>query len=80
VSPARLKALTPLGASLVANQLHRACLEVGAVVAMFEREFAARAFANVYAWHTDLGPEERAAIEHAIGARERWIKERRVPS
>jgi len=24
--------------------------------------------------------KERTAIEHAIGARERWIKERRVPS
>jgi aspartyl/asparaginyl beta-hydroxylase (cupin superfamily) len=30
--------------------------------------------------HADLRTEERAAIEHAIGARERWIKERRVPS
>lgn len=30
--------------------------------------------------HADLRPDERAAIEHAIGARERWIRERRVPS
>ncbi len=48
VNPAKLKALTALGASLVANHLHRVCPEVGAVVAMLEREFAARAFANVY--------------------------------
>ena len=30
--------------------------------------------------HPDLRPEERAAIEYAIGIRERWIRERRVPS
>jgi lysine-specific demethylase/histidyl-hydroxylase NO66 len=48
VNPAKLKALTALGASLVANYLHRVCPEVGAVVAMLEREFSARAFANVY--------------------------------
>ncbi len=48
VNPAKLKALTALGASLVANHLHRVCPEVGAIVAMLEREFSARAFANVY--------------------------------
>jgi hypothetical protein len=48
VNPAKVKALLGLGASLVANQLHRVCPEVGAVVAMLEREFAARAFANAY--------------------------------
>jgi ribosomal protein L16 Arg81 hydroxylase len=48
VNPAKLEALTALGASLVANHLHRVSPEVGAVVAMLEREFAARAFANVY--------------------------------
>ena len=48
VNPAKLKALTALGASIVANHLHRVCPEVGAVAAMLEREFAARAFANVY--------------------------------
>jgi ribosomal protein L16 Arg81 hydroxylase len=47
-SPAKVKALMGLGASLVANHLHRVCPEVGAVVAVLEREFAARAFANVY--------------------------------
>jgi bifunctional lysine-specific demethylase and histidyl-hydroxylase NO66 len=47
-SPAKVNALTSLGASLIANQLHRVCPEVGAVAAMLEREFAARAFANVY--------------------------------
>jgi aspartyl/asparaginyl beta-hydroxylase (cupin superfamily) len=30
--------------------------------------------------HPDLRPEERAAVEYAIGIRERWIRERRVPS
>jgi bifunctional lysine-specific demethylase and histidyl-hydroxylase NO66 len=48
VSPAKVKALMGLGASLIANHLHRVCPEVGAVAAMLEREFAARAFANVY--------------------------------
>ncbi|MGH8242362.1 MAG: JmjC domain-containing protein [Steroidobacteraceae bacterium] len=48
INPAKVKALMGLGASLVANQLHRVCPEVGAVAAMLEREFAARAFANVY--------------------------------
>ena len=48
VNPAKLKALTALGASIVANHLHRVCPEVGAVAAMLEREFAARAFANMY--------------------------------
>jgi ribosomal protein L16 Arg81 hydroxylase len=48
VNPAKVKALTNLGASLVANQLHRVCPEVGAVAAMLEREFAARVSANVY--------------------------------
>jgi bifunctional lysine-specific demethylase and histidyl-hydroxylase NO66 len=48
VNPAKLEALTALGASVVANHLHRVCPEVGAVTAMLEREFAARAFANVY--------------------------------
>jgi ribosomal protein L16 Arg81 hydroxylase len=48
VNPAKVKALMGLGASLVANQLHRVCPEVGAVVGMLEREFAARVVANVY--------------------------------
>jgi lysine-specific demethylase/histidyl-hydroxylase NO66 len=48
VNPAKVKALMGLGASLVANQLHRVCPEVGAVATMLEREFAARVFANVY--------------------------------
>ena len=48
VNPAKVKALLGLGASLVANHVHRVCPEVGAVTAMLEREFAARAFANVY--------------------------------
>jgi hypothetical protein len=48
VNPAKVKALMGLGASLVANQLHRVCPEVGTVVNMLEREFAARVVANVY--------------------------------
>jgi ribosomal protein L16 Arg81 hydroxylase len=48
VNPAKVKALLGLGASLVANQLHRVCPEVGAVAGMLEREFAARVSANVY--------------------------------
>lgn len=48
VNPAKVKALMGLGASVVANQIHRVCPEVGAVAAMLEREFAARASANVY--------------------------------
>ncbi len=48
VNPAKVKALLGLGASLVANQLHRVCPEVGAVANLLEREFAARVSANVY--------------------------------
>jgi ribosomal protein L16 Arg81 hydroxylase len=47
-NPAKVKALMGLGASLVANHVHRVCPEVGAAVTMLEREFAARSFANVY--------------------------------
>jgi hypothetical protein len=48
ISPPKVKALLGLGASLIANQVHRVCPEVAAVTAMLEREFSARAFANVY--------------------------------
>lgn len=48
VNPAKVKALMGLGASLVANHLHRVCPEVAAVTGMLEREFAARVVANVY--------------------------------
>ena len=48
VNPAKAKALIGLGASLVANHLHRVCPEVGAVARMLAEEFAARTFANVY--------------------------------
>jgi len=47
-NPAKVKALIGLGASVVANQLQRVCPEVGEVATMLEREFAARASANVY--------------------------------
>jgi ribosomal protein L16 Arg81 hydroxylase len=48
VSPPKVKALMGLGASLIANHLHRVCPEVSAVVAILERQFAARVVANVY--------------------------------
>jgi ribosomal protein L16 Arg81 hydroxylase len=46
--PAKVKALLDLGASLIANQVHRVCPELGAIAHMLEREFAARVAANVY--------------------------------
>ncbi len=46
--PAKVKALLGLGASLIANHLHRVCPEVGAIAHLLEREFAARVAANVY--------------------------------
>jgi ribosomal protein L16 Arg81 hydroxylase len=48
VNAARVKTLLGLGASLVANHLHRVCPEVAAAGQMLEREFAARVAANVY--------------------------------
>jgi hypothetical protein len=48
MNPAKVKALMGLGASLVANHIHRVCPEVGAVARMLERELAARVVANVY--------------------------------
>jgi hypothetical protein len=48
VNPAKVKALLGLGASLVANHLHRVCPEVAQVAGMLEREFAGRVSANVY--------------------------------
>ena len=48
VNPAKVQALLDLGASLIANQVHRVCPEVAAVVNMLERECAARVAANVY--------------------------------
>jgi ribosomal protein L16 Arg81 hydroxylase len=48
VNPAKAKALIGLGASLIANHLHRVCPPVGAVARMLAEVFAARTFANVY--------------------------------
>jgi ribosomal protein L16 Arg81 hydroxylase len=48
IDPPKVKALLDLGASLIANHLHRVCPEVAAVAQMLEREFAARVAANVY--------------------------------
>ena len=47
-NPAKVKALMGLGASLVANHLHKVCPEVGAVAHMLERTLAGRVAANVY--------------------------------
>jgi ribosomal protein L16 Arg81 hydroxylase len=46
--PAKVKALLGLGASLIANHVHRVCPEVAAVAQVLESEFAARVAANVY--------------------------------
>jgi ribosomal protein L16 Arg81 hydroxylase len=46
--PAKVKALLAVGASLIANHIHRVCPEVAAVAQVLEREFAARVAANVY--------------------------------
>ncbi|HKS58360.1 MAG TPA: cupin domain-containing protein [Steroidobacteraceae bacterium] len=46
--PAKVKALLGLGASLIANHVHRVCPEVASIAQMLEREFAARVAANVY--------------------------------
>src|SRR5688572_13330376 len=46
--PAKVKALLDLGASLIANQVHRVCPELGVIAHMLECEFAARVAANVY--------------------------------
>ncbi|MBX3702883.1 MAG: hypothetical protein KF822_03845 [Steroidobacteraceae bacterium] len=48
VNPAKVRALLGLGASLIANHIHRVCPPVAAVAGMLEREFSARVFANVY--------------------------------
>ncbi len=53
-NPAKVRALLGLGASLVANHLHRVCPPVGTVTTMLEREFAARTFANVYCSFKDV--------------------------
>lgn len=48
VDPAKVQALLGLGASLIANHVHRVCPEVAAIAHLLEREFAARVAANVY--------------------------------
>jgi ribosomal protein L16 Arg81 hydroxylase len=69
-NPAKVNALLALGASLVANHLHRVCPEVAEVTAMLEREFAARSFANVYcsfkgiqAFHTHFDLHDVFAVQ-----------------
>jgi bifunctional lysine-specific demethylase and histidyl-hydroxylase NO66 len=46
--PGKIKALLGLGASLVANHIHRVCPEVGVISQMLQREFAASSGANAY--------------------------------
>ncbi|HEY7638404.1 MAG TPA: cupin domain-containing protein [Steroidobacteraceae bacterium] len=46
--PAKVKVLLGLGASLIANHIHRVCPEVAAIVHLLEREFAACVAANAY--------------------------------
>ena len=46
--PAKVQALLSVGASLIANHIHRVSPEVAAVAHVLEREFAARVAANVY--------------------------------
>ncbi len=48
INPAKVQALILLGASVVANHIHRVSAEVARFVRMFELEFGARSFANVY--------------------------------
>src|SRR5688500_3458873 len=48
VEPAKVQALLALGASLIANHVHRVCPEVAAIAHLLEHEFAARVAANVY--------------------------------
>lgn len=48
VDPAKVQVLLGLGASLIANHVHRVCPEVAAFAHLLEREFAARVAANVY--------------------------------
>ncbi len=52
--PAKVKALLGLGASLIANHIHRVCPEIAAVAHMLERQFAARVVANVYCSFRDV--------------------------
>lgn len=54
VNPAKVRALVSLGASVVANYVHRVCPEVATVVRALEQEFAARVFANVYCSFKDV--------------------------
>lgn len=47
-NPAKVQALVALGASVVANFVHRVSPDVAAVARVLEAEFAAKVFANVY--------------------------------
>lgn len=48
VDPRKVKVLLGFGASLVANQIQRACPAVAAIVHMLQREFACASGANAY--------------------------------
>ena len=53
-NPAKVKALLGLGASLIANHVHRVCPEVAAAARILETQFAARVAANVYCSFKDV--------------------------
>lgn len=48
IDPRKVKALLGLGASLVANNIHRMCPDVSVINQMLQREFAAGSGANAY--------------------------------
>ena len=52
--PAKVKALLGLGASLIANHVHRVCPEIGEVGCLLEHEFGARVSANAYCSFKDV--------------------------
>src|SRR4029453_16560489 len=52
--PRKVKALIGLGASLVANRIHRVSPEVASICQMLQREFAAGSGANVYCSFKDV--------------------------
>ncbi|MEZ5498887.1 MAG: cupin domain-containing protein [Steroidobacteraceae bacterium] len=48
INPAKVKSLLGLGASLIANQIHKVCPEIARITGILEEQFAARVWANVY--------------------------------
>lgn len=54
VNPHKVKALIAVGASVVANHIHRICPEVNTFVHAIEQQFRSRVFANVYCSFTGV--------------------------